>query len=242
MGDEPLRVVIAEDEALLRRGLELMLTDAGMRIVGSVSDVDELIDAVGAARPELVITDIRMPPTYTDEGLRAAARIRELAPDTAIMVLSQHVQRRYAMELLGMDDDARVDLDAWPGTGIRGGTGYLLKQRITDVDLFVDDVRAVAAGGTAIDPDVVAIMVARATRADAAVAELTVRQREVLALVAQGRSNAAIAARLSITDKAVVQHISRIYDALGLPLAADAHRRVLAVLHYLSQDPQRLAT
>lgn len=231
---DALRVLIAEDEVLLRRGLELMLLEAGMEIVGSVGDLDALLATAEAVRPDLVITDIRMPPRFADEGLVAAAAIRAARPQTAVMVLSQHVQRRYAMELLGVED---------PGTDggvsrMPGRVGYLLKQRIADVDAFVGDLREVAAGGTAIDPEVIDIMVARAARSDTAVARLTERQLEVLALVAQGRSNSAIASSLFITEKAVVQHISRIYDALGLPLASDAHRRVLAVLRYLSRGAE----
>ncbi|QBE50213.1 response regulator transcription factor [Leucobacter triazinivorans] len=229
-----MRVLIAEDEVLLRRGLELMLLEAGMEIVGSVGDLDALLATAEAARPDLVITDIRMPPRFADEGLVAAAAIRAARPQTAVMVLSQHVQRRYAMELLGVEDPG-------PDGGVSrmpGRVGYLLKQRIADVDAFVGDLREVAAGGTAIDPEVIDIMVARAARSDTAVARLTERQLEVLALVAQGRSNSAIASSLFITEKAVVQHISRIYDALGLPLASDAHRRVLAVLRYLSRGAE----
>ncbi|WP_276319087.1 response regulator [Leucobacter triazinivorans] len=231
---DALRVLIAEDEVLLRRGLELMLLEAGMEIVGSVGDLDALLATAEAARPDLVITDIRMPPRFADEGLVAAAAIRAARPQTAVMVLSQHVQRRYAMELLGVEDPG-------PDGGVSrmpGRVGYLLKQRIADVDAFVGDLREVAAGGTAIDPEVIDIMVARAARSDTAVARLTERQLEVLALVAQGRSNSAIASSLFITEKAVVQHISRIYDALGLPLASDAHRRVLAVLRYLSRGAE----
>lgn len=233
--DEPLRVLIAEDEVLLRHGLELMLREAGMEVVGSVADFDSLMAAATDSAPDLVVTDIRMPPSFSDEGLVAATAIRASLPRTGVMVLSQHVQRRYAMELLGVEESG----GSRPAPDLPGGIGYLLKQRIADVDAFVADLRTVEAGGTAIDPEVIAIMVTRAARADQAVARLTARQLEVLALVAQGRSNAFIAASLFITEKAVVQHISRIYDALGLPLAADAHRRVLAVLRYLSLGTAR---
>lgn len=215
-----MRVVIGEDEALLRRGLELVLGDAGFEVVATTPDAVELEKAVAEHRPGLVITDIRMPPSFTDEGLVAAARIRARYPGTAVMVLSQHVQRRYAVELLS--DRA-------------GGVGYLLKQRIADVRTFVEDLRQVATGGTAIDPDIVAVMLARARLADSAVGALTARQQEVLALMAEGRSNASIASRLFLTEKAVVQHTSRIYDALALPVDTDAHRRVLAVLQYLNR-------
>tara|TARA_R110002124_G_C8965308_1_gene514464 strand:+ start:2050 stop:2787 length:738 start_codon:yes stop_codon:yes gene_type:complete len=232
MNEKRLRVLIAEDEALLRRGLELMLSESGIEVVATVADADSLLSLAQECRPDLVVTDIRMPPGYTDEGLVAALKIRAELPDTAVMVLSQHVQRRYAMELLGVQS-----IDEEATTGSPGRVGYLLKQRIADVDAFIADLRAVAGGGTAIDPEVIAIMVARAKRSDQAVAALTPRQQEVLGLVAEGRSNSAIAERLFITEKAVVQHISRIYDVLGLPLASDAHRRVLAVIRYLNTRP-----
>jgi len=214
-----VRVVIAEDEAILRRGLQLLLEEDGIEVAEAVGDAPALHDAVERARPDLVITDIRMPPTHTDEGLVAALRIRAEHPGTAVVVLSQHVQRRSAGALL---------------MGDRGGVGYLLKQRIADVDTFLDDLRTVAAGGTALDPDVVEVMMNRAVRSDNAVARLTPRQREVLALMAEGRSNARIAAELFLSEKAVVQHTSRIYDALGLAVDPEAHRRVLAVLHHLN--------
>ena len=230
---EGLRVVLGEDEALLRRGLELVLQEAGMDVIRSVADADQLQAAVRDLRPDMVITDIRMPPGFTDEGLAAACRIRAEYPGLPVVVLSQHVQRRYALELLG---SSHPGLARAQGPAPGGGIGYLLKQRIADVDRFISDLRNVAGGGTAIDPEVVAVMVARARISDEAVGALTPRQREVLALVAEGRSNAAIGERLFITEKAVVQHISRIYDALGLPVAPDAHRRVLAVLQYLSRE------
>lgn len=216
-----MRVVIGEDEALLRRGLELLLGDAGFDVVAVAADATELEAAVAEHRPSLVVTDIRMPPSYADEGLRAALRIRTQFPQTAVVVLSQHVQRRYAVELLSDQT---------------GGIGYLLKQRIADVDQFLGDLRRVAEGGTAIDPDVVAVMVSRASRSNSAVGALTPRQQEVLGLMAEGRSNASIAARLFLTEKAVVQHASRIYDALSLAVDSDAHRRVLAVLQHLNRD------
>jgi DNA-binding NarL/FixJ family response regulator len=215
-----MRVVIGEDEALLRRGLHLLLEEGGFEVVATAGDAVSLEAAVAEHQPELVVTDIRMPPTHTDEGLVAAVRIRSEFPETAVMVLSQHVQRSYAVELLS-DQNGRV--------------GYLLKQRIADVDTFLDDLRRVAAGGTALDPDVIAVMVARARLSDSAVGALTPRQQEVLSLMAEGRSNAWIAAALFLTEKAVVQHTSRIYDALDLPVDADAHRRVLAVIRYLNR-------
>jgi DNA-binding NarL/FixJ family response regulator len=162
-----------------------------------------------------------MPPTHTDEGLVAALRIRREHPEIAVVVLSQHVQRRYAKDLLA------------EGTG---RVGYLLKQRIADVETFLADLARVADGGTALDPDVVSVMLGKARHSEAAVSSLTPRQQEVLSLVAEGRSNASIAAKLFLTEKAVVQHVSRIYDALGLPLAADTHRRVQAVIRYLNRE------
>ncbi|UOQ90879.1 response regulator transcription factor [Agromyces endophyticus] len=213
-----MRVVIAEDETLLRQGLRLLLEEGGFEVVAAAGDAEELLDAVAAHRPELVITDIRMPPTHTDEGLRAALRIRHEHPEVAIVVLSQYVQRRYALELLG---------------GEASKVGYLLKQRIADVGAFRDDLRRVAAGGTALDPEVVAVLISRAGRGDGVVRRLTRRQREVLAYMAEGRSNAWIGQRLVLTEKAIVQHTSGIYDALGLPVTADDHRRVLAVIRYL---------
>lgn len=216
-----MRVVIGEDEALLRRGLELMLDDAGHDVVAVAADADELEKVAFMHRPDLVVTDIRMPPTFTDEGLLAALRIRARLPGTAVVVLSQYVQRRYAVELISDQT---------------GGIGYLLKQRIADVGQFLGDLRRVAEGGTAIDPDVVEVMVSRARRSDSAVSALTPRQQEVLGLMAEGRSNASIAARLFLTEKAVVQHASRIYTALSLAVDSDAHRRVLAVLQYLNRE------
>jgi DNA-binding NarL/FixJ family response regulator len=213
-----VRIVIAEDEALIRRGLELVLVDAGHEVIASATDAGGLTESVARLHPDLVVTDIRMPPTSTDEGLVAALEIRRTFPSTAVVVLSQHVQRRYARELLA-DGVGRV--------------GYLLKQRIADIDTFLVDLERVAAGGTALDPDVVAVMMGRARNADSAVGSLTPRQQEVLALVAEGLSNASIAARLFLTEKAVVQHVSRIYDALGLTADAESHRRVQAVVRYL---------
>ena len=215
-----MRVVIGEDETLLRQGLMLVLEQGGFDVVAAVPDATQLLDAVARHHPDLVVTDIRMPPTRTDEGLVAALRIRSEHPDTAIVVLSQYVQRRYAVELL-TDRPAKV--------------GYLLKQRIADVDAFCADLRRVARGGTALDPEVVGVMVKRARLAQDDLARLTPRQQEVLALMAEGRSNAWIASRLVVTEKAVVQHSSRIYEALGLPVAVDDHRRVLAVIRYLAQ-------
>jgi DNA-binding NarL/FixJ family response regulator len=214
-----VRIVIGEDEALLRQGLTHVLEHAGFAVVATAADAAEMVRHVAERRPDLVLTDIRMPPSHTDEGLRAALEIRREWPGTAVVVLSQYVQRRYAVELL---------------TANPSGVGYLLKQRIADVATFCADLERVAAGGTVLDPEVVALMLARARRDDGALELLTDRQREVLVLMAEGRSNASIARRLSITEKAVVQHASHIYDALGLTHSDDAHRRVLAVLRYLS--------
>ncbi|MHA7270115.1 response regulator [Arthrobacter sp. HLT1-20] len=216
-----MRVVIGEDETLLRHGLQLVLQEGGFEVIAAARDAAELEEAVAIHRPELVITDIRMPPTHTDEGLVSALRIRQEHPQMAVVVLSQHMQRRYANELLASSE---------------GKVGYLLKQRIADVETFLADLREVAAGGTALDPDVVALMVARAKLSDGAVRSLTPRQQEVLALMAEGRSNSRIAAELVLSEKAVVQHTSRIYDALNLSLDGDSHRRVQAVMRYLSHS------
>lgn len=216
-----MRVVIAEDETLLRQGLQLLLEGAGMEVVGAVGSADLLLEAVDDGRPDLVVTDIRMPPDRTDDGLRAALRIRADHPGTGVMVLSQFVQRRYALELLG------------DGRGERGGVGYLLKERIAEVDDFCTALHHVAAGGTTLDPEVVEIMMTRTPQG--VLARLTPRQLEVLTLIAEGRSNAAIAARLQVTEKAVVQHSSRIYDQFGLPNEGHVHRRVLAVIRYLAE-------
>jgi DNA-binding NarL/FixJ family response regulator len=215
-----MRVVIGEDEALLRQGLTLVLQQGGFDVVADAADAADLVHSARQHKPDLVVTDIRMPPTFTDEGLAAALDIHRTMPQTAIVVLSQHVQRRYAMELL---------------TERPAGVGYLLKQRIADIATFCNDLRRVCAGGTVLDPEVVALMVSRARLDDDALERLTARQREVLALMAEGRSNASIARGLSITEKAVVQHASHIYDELGLPPSDDDHRRVLAVVRYLSR-------
>jgi DNA-binding NarL/FixJ family response regulator len=214
-----MRVVIGEDEVLLREGLRHLLETDGFEVVAAVGTAVELEAEVAGHEPDLVVTDIRMPPTHTDEGLLAALRIRLAHPAIAVVVLSQYVQRRYATELL--DNNS-------------GGVGYLLKQRIADVTTFTADLRRVAEGGTALDPEVVAVMVSRASMVSGAVGSLTPRQREVLGLMAEGRSNAGIASQLHLTEKAVVQHTSNIYDAFGLPIDADDHRRVLAVVRFLA--------
>lgn len=215
-----MRVVIAEDEALLREGLVLLLSGAGFDVAGVCADADELVRVAAAERPDLVITDIRMPPGHSEDGLRAAVEIRVARPSTAVLVLSQHVHRRYVGELLGERPS---------------GVGYLLKQRVVDGIAFCQDARTVGEGGTVLDPVVVAAMISRARHGNDAIARLTPRQSEVLALVAEGRSNAAIGRRLAITEKAVVQHASNIYDLLGLVANDEDHRRVLAVVRYLNR-------
>lgn len=214
-----MRVVIGEDEALLREGLSLMLS-SDFEVVASAGDAETLIAQTQRLAPDLVITDIRMPPTYTEEGLRAALEIRRSIPGTAIVVLSQHLQRKVAIEL---------------AAGQAAGIGYLLKQRIADVATFRADLHRVCGGGTVLDPDVVALMVRRARAEHPGISQLTGRQQEVLALMAEGRSNASIARALTITERAVIQHVSHIYDQLGLPPSDDDHRRVLAVIRYLSR-------
>lgn len=214
-------MIIGEDEALLREGLALMLSQAGCTVLAAVGDPDSLVRVSCELEPDLVLTDIRMPPSQTDEGLRAALDIRARLPRIAIVVLTQYLQRAVAAELLDRPT---------------AGTGYLLKQRVADIATFHRDLRRVQAGETVLDPEVVRLMVAaKARSARDPVARLSARQREVLALMAEGASNAAIARKLSITERAVVQHCSNIYSQLGLELSDDAHRRVLAVLHYLAQ-------
>lgn len=206
-----MRILIGEDEALLRQGLTHLLEAAGYDVVGTATDADELLRQVEERQPDLVITDIRMPPSYSSEGLVAAKRIAEAWPQIAIVVLSQYVQRRFAMDLIAHRS---------------GGIGYLLKQRIADISTFCASIDRVHAGDTVLDPEVVSVMVARARRGDLAVDGLTARQREVLALIAQGRSNIAIAQELSIAEKSVVAHVSHIYDVLGLAATLQDHRRV----------------
>jgi DNA-binding NarL/FixJ family response regulator len=213
-----MRVVIAEDAVLLREGLGRLLTDAGFEVVGQVADAIGLVEAVRRERPDVCVVDVRMPPTHTDEGLRAAIEIRERWPEVAVLVLSQYVEERYATELL---------------SGATRGVGYLLKDRVADVRDFVEALRRVAEGGTALDPEVVAQLLARARRHPHD--ELTPRESEVLALMAQGLSNAGIARHLVITDGAVEKHVSSIFAKLRLQPAEEDHRRVLAVLSYLGE-------
>jgi DNA-binding NarL/FixJ family response regulator len=216
-----MRVLIAEDEALLRDGLALLLERAGFEVVGQAAGADELVQLTGRLDPDLVITDIRMPPTYTDDGLRAALEIRERHPTVSVLVLSQHVQREYALQLLGDHSD---------------GVGYLLKQRIADVEEFCQAARRVGLGGTVLDPEVVDLMMARAGRHPGPLQRLTPRQREVLSLIAEGRSNLGIARLLGVSEKAVVSHTSHIYDQLCLSDSDGDHRRVLAVVHWLADQ------
>lgn len=211
--------MLGEDEALLREGLVLLLGRAGFDVVAAVGDAERLRVAALRHAPDLVVTDIRMPPTGTDDGLRAALSLREQLPATGIVVLSQHLSRQYALDLL---------------QGGTAGVGYMLKQRVADARRFAADLRVVAGGGTVLDPDMATAAVHRAEQVDGRVSQLTRRQREVLGLVAQGMSNAAIAEALFITEKSVVEHVSKVYDALALPQTGHEHRRVLAVLSYLS--------
>jgi DNA-binding NarL/FixJ family response regulator len=213
-----LRVVIAEDLALLRDGLTRLLRDNGFDVVGAVRDGDALLAAVESERPDIAIVDIRLPPSFRDEGVRAALELRERAPDTAILVVSQYVELMYATELL---------------SDRRGGVGYLLKDRIMDVAEFVDAVRRVAQGGTALDPEVVAQLFSR--RQQGQLEQLTARELEVLGLMAEGRSNAGIAEALVLTVGAVEKHVANILMKLRLPPSESGHRRVLAVLAYLQE-------
>ena len=209
-----MRIVIAEDTVLLREGLAGLLEDSGHEVVARVGDAAALLAVVAEHEPDLAVVDVRMPPTYDDEGMRAAARIRTQHPGTAVLVLSQHVETRHAVELVS-----------------RGGFGYLLKDRVLDVDDFLDAIQRVAAGGNALDPQVVATLVSPASAGP--LAELTPREREVLDLMAEGRTNAGIARRLWLTEKTVETHVRSILAKLGLVNNADDHRRVLAVVTYL---------
>jgi DNA-binding NarL/FixJ family response regulator len=212
-----VRVVVAEDSVLLREGIARLLTERGHEVVGQAADADDLIRKVGAHRPDVAVVDIRMPPTNTDDGLQAALRIRAEHPQTGVLVLSAYVEDVYAMQLVS--DSAE-------------GVGYLLKDRVADVDAFLDAVTRVAAGGSALDPQVVSSLLGRAGRDDP-LADISPREREVLELMAEGRSNAAIAERLVITERAVEKHVTSIFGKLGLQPTAEDHRRVLAVLTYL---------
>jgi DNA-binding NarL/FixJ family response regulator len=211
-----MRIVIGEDQVLLREGLIRLLEESGHEVVGSAGDGPDMVRKAKAHRPDLVIADVRMPPSQTDEGLRAALEIRSAAPGVGILVLSHHVVVRYALELL---------------SGDASGVGYLLKQRVADLDRFFAALERIHAGGSVIDPEVVSALLGRA-RQDP-IDRLTPRQREVLALMAEGCTNAGIAEELVITEKAVAKHVAGIFEALGLPPSADGNRRVLAVIQYL---------
>lgn len=215
-----MRVVIAEDAVILREGLTRLLVEDGWDVVAAVADGEAALRAVETHRPDIAVLDVRMPPTHTDEGLRAALVIRRQWPDVAVLVFSQCVEERYATELLAQNTR---------------GVGYLLKDRVADVEEFLEALRRVSAGGTALDSEVVAQLLVRSRRQDP-LATLTPREREVLALMAEGRSNGAIAARLVVGDGAVEKHVSNIFTKLGLLPADSDHRRVLAVLHYLENS------
>ncbi|HET6877395.1 MAG TPA: response regulator transcription factor [Jatrophihabitans sp.] len=216
-----MRVIVAEDQMLTRRGIVHVLRDAGVEVVGEAEDVDELMRVIGRDELDAVVTDIRMPPTHTDEGLVAARRIRDEHPGVGVLVLSQYVEPSYAMRLI----------DEHPG-----GVGYLLKERVFDGSVLKDALRRTVEGECVVDPTLVARIVGRRRRADP-LAALTPREREVLSLVAEGLSNTAIASRLSVTERTVEAHCTQIFLKLGLGPDADSHRRVLAVLAFLrSQD------
>ncbi len=212
-----MRVVIADDSVLLREGVVRILAEAGFEVVGQAGTADELMLKVRSYSPDVAVVDIRMPPSHTDEGLRAAQEIREKHPGVGVLVLSQYVEPAYAMELLAESAE---------------GVGYLLKDRISDVNEFADAVRRVADGGSALDPAIVSQLVGR-RRGDDPLGELTAREREVLGLMAEGRSNQGIAERLVVTERAVEKHVTSIFSKLKLPAATADHRRVLAVLAYL---------
>jgi DNA-binding NarL/FixJ family response regulator len=214
-----VRVIVADDSVLLREGLARLLDESGFEVVGQAADGEELMRKAKAHKPDIAIVDIRMPPTHTDEGLRAAIAIRESMPDTGVLVLSEYLEEQYALELLA--DDA-------------AGVGYLLKSRVSDVDRFAEAVRRVAEGGSALDPEVVSQMVGR-RRVKDPLEELTPREREVLRLMAEGRSNHAIAETLVISERAVEKHVTSIFSKLNLPQTAEDHRRVLAVLTFLGK-------
>ncbi|MGF6943467.1 DNA-binding NarL/FixJ family response regulator [Streptomyces auratus] len=220
--EDKVRVVIAEDSVLLREGLTRLLTDRGHEVVAGVADAEALIEVIGGladegALPDVVVADVRMPPTHTDEGVRAAIRLRRDHPGLGVLVLSQYVEEQYATELLA---------------GSTRGIGYLLKDRVAEVREFVDAVVRVAGGGTALDPEVVAQLLGRSRRQDV-LAHLTPREREVLGLMAEGRTNSAVARQLVVSAGAVEKHVSNIFLKLGLAQSDGDHRRVLAVLTYL---------
>jgi DNA-binding NarL/FixJ family response regulator len=212
-----VRVVIAEDSVLLREGAVRILQEAGIEVVGQAGDAEDLLRKVRAHRPDVAIVDIRMPPTNVDEGLRAAETLRAELPDIGVLVLSQYVEESYAQRLMSAGTE---------------GVGYLLKDRVADIDRFVDGVRRVAEGGSVLDPEVVSQMLGR-RRPDGPLDTLTPREREVLALMAEGQTNRAIADALAVTERAVERHVTAIFEKLGLSAGDGGHRRVLAVLAYL---------
>ena len=216
-----MRIVIAEDAALVRAGLAEVLARRGHEVVAAVGDAEALRAAIAQDRPDVAVVDVRMPPGYTDEGLRAAIALRRDYPGLGVLVFSQYIETRYTADLLG----------AAPGRGA-AGVGYLLKDRVADVSEFLDALHRVAAGGTALDPEVVTQLLGASRRADG-LRDLTTREREVLALMAQGHSNSAIARSLVISDRAVEKHVGNIFTKLTLPPSDASHRRVLAVLRYL---------
>ena len=213
-----MRVVVADDSTLLREGVVRLLEEAGIEVVGQAADAEELMRKVRAHKPDVAVVDVRMPPTHTDEGLRAAREIRAELPEVSVLVLSQYVEVAYARELLAESAE---------------GVGYLLKDRVADVATLTDAVHRVGGGGSVLDPEVVSQMLGRRRRDDP-LAELTPREREVLGLMAEGRSNAAIAAELVVTDRAVEKHVTAIFSKLELNNSSEDHRRVLAVLRFLS--------
>ena len=209
--------MVADDSVLLREGVVRILGEAGFEVVGQAADADDLLRKVRAHKPDVAIVDVRMPPDNTDDGLRAAQQIRSELPGTSVLVLSQYVETGYALELL---------------TDSAEGVGYLLKDRVSEIDRFTDAVRRVGEGGSALDPEVVSQLLGR-RRDDDPLAELTPREREVLGLMAEGRTNAAIAGLLVVTERAVEKHVTSIFGKLSLPPAPEDHRRVLAVLRFL---------
>ena len=214
-----MRVVVADDSALLRQGVAQLLLEAGFDVAGQATDGDELLALVEEMRPDVAVVDIRMPPTHTDEGIRAAKEIRTRFPEVAVLVLSQYVRPSYALELLE-ESAERI--------------GYLLKDRVSDVHELADAIRRVGQGGSVLDPSVVSQLVGRRRQDGDPIEDLSDREREVLALVAEGRTNQAIATRLFITERTVEKHVKSILGKLRIPAGADDHRRVLAVLAYLN--------
>jgi DNA-binding NarL/FixJ family response regulator len=216
-GDQPLRIVVGEDQLFVREGVVRLLESAGFAVVGVAGDAEDLVRKARGHKPDVVIADIQMPPGQADDGLQAAIRIRRELPGTGVLVLSQYLEDRYALELVAEDAE---------------GAGYLLKDRVGDVRMLAEAVRRVAAGGSVLDPEVVARMVGRHRR-DSPLEQLTPRERDVIALMAEGRSNRGIADALVVTTAAVERHVTSIFEKLGLQQSTDDHRRVLAVLRYL---------